>query len=1162
MITSEFTAVLFVVPRFILNSFLVIHALRVYGVHGLSTPLSIAFIRHVHHRTRLNLVILIIMKNNIFTQVKKKGIGYTILGLFMVLSLVLQNASYVQYAYAHESEEAVVSDVSSESDTAPIVEEQHSVVLSETSDEDKDHEDGDRGDDDSERRNRDDHDEDKNDEHDSDHIGTIKDMFHDLNTAKPSVKIVAANVVCDDESKLPNWGLGGPDITSHTAADYVAAHPGCTLTSDWKFQWGFSGVKDLSGNFIGEADGSKGPGTDTGAGISDWKTFGPTDGSGVAMTTICDLSGSPRIWVREILKDGYSPFTYDPAHPQNDNNVSAELYCHGDVLNYDNYDYINAPALGTTYYCVGFNAVKPVPYVNQAPAITVVGVNPATVTLGGTYVDLSATVFDAEDGVITNKLVTTGTVNTSLLGAYVITYNATDSQNLAATPKTRTVNVVPANGCTADCPINHAPVITLVGENPLTVLQNTVFTDPGATAFDLEDGTITPSATGTVNTSTLGAYSIIYTASDSQGATATPVTRVVNVVPEGGCTSNCGGTTNTAPVVTLLGLDPMTVIQNTVFTDPGATAFDLEDGTITPLATGTVNTSLLGAYVITYNATDSQNLAATPKTRTVNVVPVGTPINQKPEITLLGDVVMQLVVGTSFTDPSATVSDPEDGNITNKLVASGTVDVNTIGAYTITYNATDSQNLAADQKTRTVNIVALPSVCTANCGGGSSTFDYYGCTDRNASNYNSLANRNDGSCTYPGGGGGGGSVPLTISNEKLTVTGTTSVTVTWNTNLPSDSRVVYGDASVTTLGGKPSYGYPLTTATDTVNAYNHSMVINGVPSAIATYYRPVSATASESATGIQLTRTPDVGGNTAASCEYLKEYLRLGANNNPSEVTKLQLFLKNYDNAENLEVTGFFDLSTDRAVRSFQDKYKKDVLDTWNLPSNTGYVYYTTKKKINEIYCQREFPLTPEQVSEIASFRALIERVNSASGTGEVLPLVGTNTTGASAGGSVAGAATVKPAPTPVTVTVTPSNEKTETGNGYAGLDAQAGKAAKDGNVTPENRGRIAIADLLATAPSIAEDVTSSSDVALEDENATATAGGVVAGENTGRSLLASVVNSLSDRFSHSSPTTVYLTLIFLILALVFVTLYFRKTNPVPASNEAPSPVDTDEEKE
>ncbi len=594
-------------------------------------------------------------------------------------------------------------------------------------------------------------------------------------------------------------------------------------------------------------------------------------------------------------------------------------------------------------------------------------------------------------------------------------------------------------------------------------------------------------------------------------------------------------------MITIIGANPQLITLNSVFTDLGATAFDLEDGTITPRATGTVNTGVLGSYAITYNATDSKNLAATPKVRTVTVVPVGTSINQKPEITLLGDIIMQLTVGTAFVDPRATVLDAEDGDITSKLVATGTVNVNTIGTYTITYNATDTQNLAADQKTRTVNIVSAPTTgCTTNCGGGgstggSATFDYYGCINPSATNYNRLANKDDGSCVYQGGstgGGGGGSVPLTISNEKLVVTGTTSVTVTWSTNLPSDSRVVYGMNSVASLGVKPFYGYQLTTATDTTNVYNHSMLISGIPSAIATYFRPVSSLNAEIVTGIELTRTPvttSIGGNPLA-CEYLKEYLRIGVNNNPTEVTKLQLFLKNYEGATNLAVTGFFDTTTDTAVRSFQDKYKRDVLDTWNLPSNTGYVYYTTKKKINEIYCQREFPLTIEQKNEITSFRALIERINASGRVGDttLLPIVGAN----KVQGSVAGVATVK---TPVMITVTPSKENNTTA------------VNTDSDNSVEERGRIAIADLLATAPSIAEDVAGRADTHMSPEIGTDTDMNSIAK----KSLLASAMSAISFRMNQCSPTTIYGTLIFLILALIFAVLYVRKQEEVKESDTA-----------
>ena len=74
------------------------------------------------------------------------------------------------------------------------------------------------------------------------------------------------------------------------------------------------------------------------------------------------------------------------------------------------------------------------------------------------------------------------------------------------------------------------PVITLNGSSPQTVYRGTTFTDLGATVTDDFDATRTITGSGTVNTSTVGSYTLTYSAQDEVGNVATPVTRTVEVV--------------------------------------------------------------------------------------------------------------------------------------------------------------------------------------------------------------------------------------------------------------------------------------------------------------------------------------------------------------------------------------------------------------------------------------------------------------------------------------------------------------------------------------------------------------------------------------------------------------------------------------------------------
>jgi hypothetical protein len=77
----------------------------------------------------------------------------------------------------------------------------------------------------------------------------------------------------------------------------------------------------------------------------------------------------------------------------------------------------------------------------DAPVITILGDNPATVTEGDTYTDAGATAEDDTDGDITADINTTNSVNTAVIGSYDVVYDVTDAADNTAYA-TRTVNVI------------------------------------------------------------------------------------------------------------------------------------------------------------------------------------------------------------------------------------------------------------------------------------------------------------------------------------------------------------------------------------------------------------------------------------------------------------------------------------------------------------------------------------------------------------------------------------------------------------------------------------------------------------------------------------------------------------------------------------------------
>lgn len=98
---------------------------------------------------------------------------------------------------------------------------------------------------------------------------------------------------------------------------------------------------------------------------------------------------------------------------------------------------------------------------------------------------------------------------------------------------------------------------------------------------------------------------------------------------------------------------------------------------------------------------------------------------------------------------------------------------------------------------------------------------------------------------------------------------------------------------------------------------------------------------------------------------YITTFMRQGQENDPEQVKRMQGILKNFEGAD-VEETGVYDAKSVAAINAFQLKYADEVLTPWGIKAPTGYVFLTTRKKLNEVYCNNvNFPLTVEEQQHI-----------------------------------------------------------------------------------------------------------------------------------------------------------------------------------------------------
>ncbi|MCP4324377.1 MAG: DUF5011 domain-containing protein [Alteromonadales bacterium] len=238
-----------------------------------------------------------------------------------------------------------------------------------------------------------------------------------------------------------------------------------------------------------------------------------------------------------------------------------------------------------------------------APVITLNGDTSITINHGDAYSEPGATITDNVDADLVTTI--TGSVNTTTVGQYILTYNATDSAGNVAAAVIRTVNVVDV----------MAPVITLNGDTSITINHGDAYREPGAMVTDNVDADLVTTITGSVNTTTVGQYTLTYQATDSAGNAAIAVTRTVNVIDV------------TAPVITLNGDSSIAINHGDAYNEANATVTDNVDTSLVATISGTVDTSTIGSYELSYDVTDAAGNVATTLTRTVNVVLIAGTLN-------------------------------------------------------------------------------------------------------------------------------------------------------------------------------------------------------------------------------------------------------------------------------------------------------------------------------------------------------------------------------------------------------------------------------------------------------------------------------------------------------------------------------------------------------
>ena len=424
-------------------------------------------------------------------------------------------------------------------------------------------------------------------------------------------------------------------------------------------------------------------------------------------------------------------------------------------------------------------------------------------------------------------------------------------------------------------PDSTLPVITVLGDNPVTVEINSTYTDTGSTAIDDVDGNISSQIVvndSNVDTLQVGSYTVYFDVDNSSGNSAVQKTRTVNVIDSianafaiisanlAAPGSDIANNLNLVNTNNVSSFSPLYFEKSIDGTPVGKLTFtgalDLSDG-----ATQTFLQNL-GSKLdqsngrIALDATESEMFAST-----------GASLEMYD--------IMSLVTSSNLVvrDDNGTVLDPSDiisGFVYDSEANKVTFDTAHFTQFDIdiTAPATPSAAPAAGDYNSDQSVILTSSdgvsgvdkiyYTTDNSTPDKTKTEYIGAIVVNkdltikAIAYDNAGNASDVlEAVY-------GIAPV-ISAETSSSTTATSATITWTTDDLSTSRVVYDTVSHV-LGMAPNYGYANSTVEDSTKVTSHSVGLTGLTSGTTYYYRTVSHGSPESVSGEHSFTTSTFGG--------------------------------------------------------------------------------------------------------------------------------------------------------------------------------------------------------------------------------------------------------------------------------------------------------------